>query len=131
MSWASCLYEGDVVHSRLEPVRHDLRVPVQMLYADLDELPELFSGSRLWANEARAAVSFRRADHLGDPARPLAQCVRELVDSRVGSRPEGPIRVLTNPRYLGFVLNPASVYYCFDADGRSLHSLVCEVTNTP
>jgi hypothetical protein len=76
-------------------------------------------------------VRFRREDHLGDPRVSLDRAVRDLVESRIGRRPSGPIRLLTNLRWAGFVLNPVSFHYCFDADGRALDAIVADVTSTP
>jgi len=52
-----------------------------------------------------------------------------MVETQTGHRPGGPVRLLTNLRYLGFVFNPVSFYYCFGADG--LEAIVAEITNTP
>ena len=84
-----------------------------MAYLDLDELPELFDGMPLWSARRAAPAWFRRADHLGSPDQPLAETVRALVAERTGRRPEGPIRLLTNLRYLGHCFNPVSFYYCY------------------
>ena len=44
--------------------------------------------------------------------------------------PAGPVRLLTNLRYLGHVFNPVSFFYCYD--GRSaVQAVVAEVANTP
>lgn len=127
----SCLYEGFVRHVRYEPVRHAFRYRLAFLYLDLAELPTVFAGSRLFANEASAPASFRRADHFGDPAVPLDVAVRELVSERCGRRPDGPIRLLTLPRVLGHAFNPISLYFCFERGGTELAVVVAEVTNTP
>jgi DUF1365 family protein len=74
---------------------------------------------------------FRRRDHLGDPRQPLDESVRRLVHERLGSRPEGPVRLLTHLRYFGHCMNPVSFYYCFDASGRTVEATVAEVHNTP
>ena len=58
-----------------------------MLYLDLGELPGLFDGYR-GLGPWRALVEFRRADYLGDPRRPLAEEVLDLVQRRTGERPE-------------------------------------------
>jgi DUF1365 family protein len=34
-------------------------------------------------------------------------------------------------RSLGYVFNPVSFYYCFDAEGERLRAVVAEITNTP
>ena len=76
-------------------------------------------------------VRFRRTDYLGDRAVPLDRAVRELVSARTGERPEGPIRLLTQPRSFGHCFNPVSFYYCIDPAAERLQSMVAEVTNTP
>jgi hypothetical protein len=127
----SCLYEGWVRHRRYLAVTHELRTHYYTAYLDLDELPELFDSSRLWSARGRAIASFRREDHLGDPARPLADEVRALVAARIGRAPGGPIRLLTNLRYFGHCFNPVSFYYCFAPGGERVEAIVAEVTNTP
>jgi DUF1365 family protein len=76
-------------------------------------------------------IRFRRDDYLGDPERPLSDSIRTLVEERTGTRPAGPIRVLTQLRNLGHCFNPVSFYYCMDGDGQRLQALIAEVTNTP
>ena len=127
----SALYRGAVVHRREAPAPHAFRARLSMLYLDLDELPRLFAGRWLWSVERRNVASFRRADHLGDPDTPLADAVRDLVQERTGSRPDGPIRLLTHLRYLGLCFNPVSFYYCFAPDGERLRAVVAEVHNIP
>lgn len=128
---ASCVYEGQVRHRRMEPVEHSFVYSMFMMYVDLAELPELLRGRWLWSAERPALARFKREDHLGDPAVPLEESVRRLVESRLGRRPEGPIRLLTHFRYYGYVFNPVSFYYCYDAAGRSVSAVVAEVNNTP
>lgn len=128
---ASCLYEGVVHHRRHLPIEHAFHYRLCQLYLDLDELDLVFRGRIAWSTRGPALAWFRRADHLGDPNRPLADCVRELVESETGRQPSGPIRLLTHPRYLGFVMNPVSFYYCFDAAGDTVEAVVAEVHNTP
>ncbi|BBO34619.1 DUF1365 domain-containing protein [Lacipirellula parvula] len=127
---ASCLYEGVVRHRRHAPFAHEFAYKLFMLYLDLDELPTLFSNRWLWSSRGANVAWFRRDDHFGPPAESLAYSVRELVKSRLGVRPAGPIRLLTHLRYFSFVINPISLYYCFDAEER-LAAVVAEVTNTP
>jgi hypothetical protein len=102
-----------------------------MVYLDLDELPGVFRGRWLWSTERPAFARFRRRDHLGNPALPLARCVRDLVEARCGRRPLGPIRLLTHLRYAGFGFNPVSFYYCFAQGEGRVEAVVAEVTSTP
>lgn len=127
----SALYRGSVVHRRSEPVEHSFRMRLSMLYLDLEELPRVFDGRWLWSVERRNVAAFHRRDHLGDPARPLDACVRDLVEARTGARPEGPVRLLTHLRYWGYCFNPVSFYYLFDARDERVETVVADVTNTP
>lgn len=126
----SAIYEGIVRHRRYTPVAHAFRYALCLIYVDLAELPTAFDRRWLWSARRPALAWFRRSDYLGDPAVPLAEAVATVVESQLGRRPTGAIRLLTQPRYFGFVFNPISVYYCFDAAGE-LDVVVLEVSNTP
>jgi DUF1365 family protein len=130
MNRHSFLYEGEVWHRRATPVSHRFRYRLMMLYVDLDELSSLFCDRWLWSASRPNVAWFRRADHFGPPVQPLAESVRDLVKARLGRRPTGAVRLLTHFRYFGFMMNPISLYYCFDQQER-LDVLVAEVTNTP
>jgi DUF1365 family protein len=102
-----------------------------MVYLDLAELPEVFKGRWFWSTRRAALARFRREDYHGDSKQPLDEAVRELVKERTGVRPRGPIRMLTHLRYFGYVFNPVTFYYCFDASGEKVETIVAEITNTP
>jgi DUF1365 family protein len=127
----SGIYEGLVRHGRRQPVEHAFRYRVFMMYLDLDELPTLFHGRWFWSIRRPALARFRREHHFGDPRVPLKSTVLDLVEKETGHRPAGPVRLLTNLSYFGFCFNPVSFYYCFDADGETLDTIVAEVSNTP
>lgn len=127
----SRIYEGKVQHHRLNPVPHQFRYSICMLYLDLDELETVFRGRWLWSTKRMALARFRRDDHLGNPKIPLAFSVRNEVEKQLGFRPNGPIRLLTNLRYFGYVANPVSFYYCFDDTGQHVEAILAEVNNTP
>ena len=120
-----------VRHRRGGAVPDEFSHRLFMAYVDLDELPMLFAGSRLWSARGPALAWFRRSDYLGDERVPLKQAVRELVARRSGVSVDGPVRVLTHLRYFGHCFNPVSFYYCFEADGERVMAVVAEVTNTP
>ncbi len=127
----SCLYEGRVRHRRFAPRLHTFEYPIFYVYLDLDELHEAFGGRWLWSARRPALAWFRRADHLGPVDRPLKDAVADVVERHCGRRPRGPIRLLTQLRYFGYVFNPVSFYYCFDPTGARVETVVAEVTNTP
>lgn len=128
---ASAIYRGRISHTRMAPKRHAFSYPVHMVYLDLDELPEPFGRSSLFSARRPAPARFKRGDYFGDPAKPLDVAIRDLVENETGERPDGPIRLLTNLRTFGYIFNPISVYYCFDAAGERLTHLVAHVSNIP
>lgn len=127
----SAIYEGQVKHRRTKPREHAFDYRVFMVLLDLAELDSVFEGRWFWSTRRPALARFRREDHVGDPATPLARSVRELVKDRTGKAPEGPIRLLTNLSYFGYCFNPVSFYYCYDRDDRQVETIVAEVNNTP
>ena len=127
----SCLYLGSVRHRRFEPTDNRFAYRIFMTYLDLAEVPQLFDRYLFWSARRAAPAWFRRADFHGDAARPLDDAVRDLVASRTGARPTGPIRLLTHLRYFGYSFNPVSFYYCFDHSGTRVETIVAEITNTP
>ncbi len=127
----SCIYKGPVRHRRFAPGQHEFSYGLFMMYLDLQELPDLFKPFWLWSTERFNLASYRRKDHLGDPQNSLLEEVKDRIQEHTGRRPEGPIRLLTHLRYLGYGFNPVSFYYCFDAEDKKLETIVCEVNNTP
>ena len=127
----SRLYTGRVTHRRTGGPHHAFAYRLFMMYVDLDELPTLFDRYWLWSARRAAPGRFRRADYLGDPSRPLADCVRERIHRELGSAPQGPIRMLTHLRYFGHCFNPVTFYYCHDRPDGPVRVIVAEITNTP
>jgi len=128
---ASAIYEGWVRHRRHQPVEHEFRYRLFLMYLDLGELPHLFDRAPLYSARRPAPARFRRADFMGDPDRPLAECARDAVEAETGARPPGPVRLLTGLRYLGHSFNPVSFYYCFDKAGEAVEAVVADVENIP
>ncbi|HET6554303.1 MAG TPA: DUF1365 domain-containing protein [Dyella sp.] len=127
----SAVYEGYVVHRRHAPHPHAFRYQMAQLFLDLDEIDEVFSQHGLWSAHRRNLAEWRRSDYLGPPDLPLSEAVRERVRLESGQVLRGPIRVLAHPRYAGYVFNPVSFYYCYEADDSALACIVAEITNTP
>ena len=127
----SQIYKGWVEHRRMAPRANHFRYRMFMLYLDLAELPAVFDRVPFWSARRPALAWFKRSDYLGPADVPLDQAVRDLVAARLGTRPNGPIRLLTHLRYFGYCMNPVSFYYCFDEAGTVVESIVAEITNTP
>jgi uncharacterized protein len=131
----SALYTGLLRHRRFAPRSHEFSYRLFMMYVDLAELESVFRGRWLWSVKRPALAWLRRADYLhdcaGDTNVPLDQAVRDRVQFETGSRPRGPIRMLTHLRYFGIGFNPVTFYYCFDSEDTKVETIVAEITNTP
>lgn len=131
----SCLYECELWHARLEPVRHRFGYRIFLFALDLDELDHLHDAVPLLSIGARNLYSFRQHDYLptGNQSadadsslkrRVLSYAARhgvELANSRVV--------LVTLPRVAGYLFNPVSFYFCYDESGAAV-AAIAEVTNT-
>ncbi|MCY4149018.1 MAG: DUF1365 domain-containing protein [Gammaproteobacteria bacterium] len=126
----SVLYRGIIRHRRFTPVLHEFRYRITMPLLDLATVENELNVPGLLSARHPALGWFRRMDYAGDPAQSLSDMIRDTVEAETGWRPDGRIRLLTNLRYWGFVMNPISIFYCDDNDGQ-LRYLVLQVTNTP
>ena len=116
------LYDATTVHVRREPVHRRFRYGLYLWLVDIDDLPRLRSPLGVLAR-------FRARDHIGDARRSIrANIDRELDRSGVGSG-DGPVIMLAAPAFLGYVFNPLSLFWCYNADG-ALRAVVAEVHNT-
>lgn len=104
-----------------------------MLFLDLDELENVFSRCWLWSTKSPAFARFRAEDHLieyGDVP-DLRKRAIEVLRDRGFTKAVGPVRLLTQLRYLGFAMNPVSFFYCYDPTGKAIEYVIAEVNNTP
>ena len=127
----SAIYTGNVWHRRLSPKSHAFQYRVYMLYLDLAELDKVFSLSRFWSKNKFSIARFQRSDFFGDNEVVISESVRSKVEQEIGVRPQGPIRLLANIRYWGYIINPINCYYCFDTNDEKIEAVLLEVTNTP
>ncbi len=127
----SCLYECDVMHHRLEPKVNQFRYRIFMFSLDLDEIDSLripFLSRNRWN-----LYEFRDRDHLtieGLETKSVKEnVIGYLALNGIQFPPGGRIQFVTLPRVLGYVFNPVSFYFCFDAAGSPLCAVV-QVGNT-
>jgi DUF1365 family protein len=126
----SCLYECSVMHHRLAPKIHHFQHDIFMFYLDLDELEIVARKNFLFSYNQKNIYSFRDADHEPAGENPLKErIVAYLRQNGIELGPFGRVMLLTLPRVFGYVFNPVSIYYCFNAEGSPVCS-VAEVGNT-
>lgn len=127
----SCIYQGVVRHRRYEPKPHALRYRMFMLALDLDELDTVFKGlgRLLWSVGRWNVACLLRKDHIGDPNKSIKDAVLDRVEEETGKRPKRVV-MLAHLRTFGYVMNPATFFYCYNAD-ESLDAIAVEIHNTP
>jgi DUF1365 family protein len=107
----AAIYDAVVTHARTAPVDNRFRYRSYYWLVDVDEPPRL-----PWP--LRPLARFDREDHLD---------VRGFLAGH-GIRP-ARVEMLTHARTLGYVFNPITVYWAYDADDRQV-AQVAEVHNT-
>jgi len=123
------LYVGAVMHARLKPMGHRFTYKVMNTLIDIDRLAEANRMSRLFRVNRRGLFSFHERDHGPRDGTPLRAHVDRLLRAQGVDLAGGRVLLLCYPRLFGYVFNPLSVYYCYDADG-ALAALIYEVRNT-
>ena len=129
MTVAGRVYTGVVVHKRVRPKPHALKYRVFSLLVDTDRIDELANGLRLFSRNRFNVLSFHDRDHGAGDGTPVAEQARAVLAKSGIDIGKGRILLLAYPRVFGYVFNPLSVYYAFDAAG-SLAALIYEVNNT-
>jgi DUF1365 family protein len=123
----SAIYTGHVAHNR--PGKHRLRYRVFMLALDVDALPALAQGLRLFAHNRFALLALFDRDHGERRDAPLRPQIETKLREAGIAWDGGRIVLLTMPRLFNYVFNPLSVYFCWRRDGQ-LAAVVNEVSNT-
>ena len=125
----SGLFAGTLRHRRFTPVEHAFTYPLFMALLDIDCIPELMQRSRLTSHNRWNWAAFDDRDHLGNPDVPLRDRLSADAARHGIEVPAGQVFLLTHLRYLGYVFNPVSFFYCFD-HAAHLQLIAAEVNNT-
>ena len=132
----SALYECHLLHHRLHPREHRFTNRIFFFALDLDELDALSRRLRLFSRNRPNFYQFRDADHLPSeeesaesPAPSLKEKVNRYLRHKGVAVEAARVVLVTIPRVAGYLFNPVSIYYCYDADGEALCA-IAEVTNT-
>lgn len=127
---AISMYKGKVRHRRFTPKNHAFEYKITMLMLDLDFAVSDLDLFPIMSANAPSLGWFRRKDYSGAVTVCLKEHILDQVEKHTGYRPRGKVLLLTHLRYWGFVMNPISIFYCYDTNG-SLIATVLQVTNTP
>ncbi len=125
----SGMYEGYVEHRRFVPAEHHFRYRLYFYCFDLDELEELDRRLPLFGYNRFRPASLYDRDYLGRDEGSIREKILSLLSGESIDDEVGRILLITSARYLNYIFNPVSFYYCFSPQGRLL-SIVAEVNNT-
>lgn len=117
------------MHHRIRPKHHRFVYRLFTFLFDIDRLADVDQRLRLFSIERPNLFSFYNSDHGprdGSGLRPWIEA--ELKRGGIRTVP-AQIRLLAMPRFLGYVFNPLSIYYCYDSED-CLYAVVYEVKNT-
>ena len=124
----SCIYNGEVTHTRFKPVRHFLKYKTFSLLIDLDEINILDKSIGIFSHNKFNIFSFYDKDHGDRDGGNLKDWVILNLKKFQIKENVSTIKVLCYPRILGYVFNPLSIFYCYDKD--KLVAIFYEVKNT-
>jgi DUF1365 family protein len=122
------LWLGKIGHRRYRPAAHRFVYPAYFLCFPLSAKAEL--ANRLFGVNRFNWLSFHDADHGDRSGADCQQWIRALLAQHgLAECCNGEVWLQTFPRVLGYVFNPVSFWYCYDADG-GLRAVLAEVNNT-
>lgn len=125
----SRIFTGQVMHARSRPVQHRFQYPVYFYGLDIDELEDLDREIPLFGHNRIRPVAIHDRDYLLPGEVSLREKVERVLDRFDGGGSPARVDLVTSARYLHYVFNPVSFFYCYGEDG-SLNNVVVQVTNT-
>ena len=125
----SCLYDVDIWHSRQGPKKYSFDHKIFMFYLDLDELPSLSQASWMLGYNRHRIYNFRDEDHVLSLGKTAKASVVAYVRKQGVASEIARVKLLTNLRTFGYIFNPVSFYFCFDANDKPL-CVVPQIGNT-
>jgi len=110
----SCIYNGEVTHTRFKPVRHFLKYKTFSLFVDLDEISQLDKSISIFSHNKFNIFSFYDKDHGERDGSSLkgwvlANIIKFNIEGKINK-----IKILCYPRVFGYVFNPLSIFYCYE-----------------
>lgn len=125
----SAIYNGSVVHRRLKPKNHLLKYRVFSLLLDLDELEMIDKDSTPLSINRFGFLSFYERDHGDGRATGLKLWASEQLSKINIDGRNIRVRVLCYPRFIGYVFNPLTVFFC-ETNGGETIAILYQVKNT-
>jgi uncharacterized protein len=125
----SSIYNGQVIHKRFKPKVHSFKYNVFSLLIELSELELLDKKVNFFSYNKFNWVSFYDKDHGERDGSSLIDWVNKNLKKNKITTENIKIKILCYPRIFGFVFNPLSVFYVYNAN-NNLICILYEVKNT-
>ncbi|PKL19509.1 MAG: DUF1365 domain-containing protein [Spirochaetae bacterium HGW-Spirochaetae-5] len=122
------IYTGEVMHHRSSPTVHTLKYPVYFYAFDLDELDAIHRDIRFFSHNRFNLASLRDRDYLRGEGS-INEKIRGFLKKSGIKESIARIELVTSARYINYVFNPVSFYYCYRKD-NSIAVIAAEVNNT-
>ena len=125
----SCIYIGNVIHKRFKPKKHFFKYNVFSLFLDLDEINELDQKILFFSYNKFNILSFFDKDHGYRDGSSIKDWLIHVLQKKNISTINIKIKILCYPRIFGYVFNPLSIFFIYDADSNPI-AILYEVKNT-
>ena len=125
----SCIYVGSVIHKRFKPKKHFFKYSVFSLFLDLDEINELDQQIPFFSYNKFNILSFFDKDHGYRDGSSIKNWLIHILQKKNISTINIKIKILCYPRIFGYVFNPLSIFFIYDADSNPI-AILYEVKNT-
>ena len=124
------IYTGKIIHSRVAPVKHSFCYNAFFLCLPLNDLNKKGSNNFIFGYNRWRCLSIHDKDYLYENRQSIKTKIEAVLKKQGYAEHDfTAIFLLTVPKVLGYVFNPVSFYYCYDAAGV-LQVIVAEVNNT-
>ena len=125
----SCIYVGSVIHKMFKPKKHFFKYSVFSLFLDLDEINELDRQIPFFSYNKFNILSFFDKDHGYRDGSSIKNWLIHVLQKKNISTINIKIKILCYPRIFGYVFNPLSIFFIYDADSNPI-AILYEVKNT-
>jgi hypothetical protein len=117
------------MHDRQSPKRYKFVHKIFMFYLDLDEISSISSMNGLFGHNQHKVYDFRDTDHITNGFSSIKENIRAYLKTQGVEQKIQRIQLMTNVRTFGYIFNPVSFYFCFDATDSPV-CVVSEIGNT-
>ncbi len=124
----TCIYKGFVTHRRFKPIKNFFLYKTFSILFDLSELEYLHNKISLFSFNRFNIFSFYNKDHGDRDGSNLSKWVKFNLKKYNLNLKISQVKLLCHPRIFGYVVNPLSIFYCYEKN--ELKAIMYEVKNT-